>query len=169
MIISLLGYMGSGKSHISKILSQKTNYSCIDLDKEISQRHKLSIAEIFAQRGELFFRRQERLMLEEILETRENCIMSLGGGTPAYYDNMALLKDKTTTVYLRASIATLVSRLSKHKERRPMIARLSDEELPEYIAKHLFERQTFYTQAEYTVITDNKTPEEIAAEIAALV
>ncbi|WP_027380013.1 shikimate kinase [Chryseobacterium daeguense] len=165
MIISLVGYMGSGKSHISKILSEKLNFKLIDLDKEISKRNKLTIPEIFEKRGEIYFRKLEREALEEILATEENVVLSLGGGTPVYYNNMEIINHNSRSVFLRASVGTLSERLLKQKEKRPLIANISDEELPEFIAKHLFERNQFYNKAELNVNTDNREPENIVSEI----
>jgi len=157
--------MGSGKSHISKILSEKLNFKLIDLDKEISRRNKLTIPEIFSKRGEIFFRKLEREALEEILATEENVILSLGGGTPAYYNNMEIINNNSKSIFLKASIATLLERLTKQKEKRPLIANISDEDLPEFIAKHLFERNVFYSKAQFSVNTDNREPETIVVEI----
>ena len=168
MIISLIGYMGSGKSHISKVLSQKLKLKLLDLDKKISLKNNMTIPEIFEKRGEIYFRKEERAVLEEILTNEKECILSLGGGTPVYYDNIKLIIEKSESVYLRTSVLTLTERLLKQKQKRPLIAKIPDEDLPEFIAKHLFERQAFYGQAKYTVSTDSKTPEEIVAEITAL-
>ncbi|MCE3075583.1 shikimate kinase [Chryseobacterium gwangjuense] len=165
MIISLVGYMGSGKSHISKILSEKTNFKLIDLDKEISRRNKLTISEIFDKKGEIYFRKLEREVLEEILASEENVILSLGGGTPVYYNNMEIINHSSKSVFLRASVATLSERLLKQKEKRPLIANISDENLPEFIAKHLFERNVFYNKAQINVNTDAREPENIVDEI----
>jgi len=165
MIISLIGYMGSGKSHISKILSDRINFKLIDLDKEISWRNKLTIPEIFDKKGEIYFRKTEREILEEILATEENIVLSLGGGTPAYYNNMEIINHNSKSVFLRASIPTLTARLSKQKEKRPLIANIPDEDLPEFIAKHLFERNAYYSKAQFTVSTDNRQPEDIVTEI----
>ncbi|KPE50006.1 shikimate kinase [Chryseobacterium indologenes] len=165
MIISLIGYMGCGKSHVSKILSEKINFRLIDLDKEISRRNKLTIPEIFEKKGEIYFRKLERETLEEILATEENIVLSLGGGTPVYYNNMEIINHNSKSVFLRASVATLSERLSKQKEKRPLIAHISDEDLPEFIAKHLFERNIFYNKAQFSVITDSRTPEDIVNEI----
>ncbi|OVE54572.1 shikimate kinase [Chryseobacterium mucoviscidosis] len=165
MIISLVGYMGSGKSHISKILSDKLNFKLIDLDKEISKRNKMTIPEIFDKKGEIYFRKLERETLEEILASEKNTILSLGGGTPVYYNNMEIINHNSKSVFLRASVATLAERLSKQKEKRPLIANITDENLAEFIAKHLFERNDFYNKAQVSVITDNRTPEDIVNEI----
>lgn len=165
MIISLVGYMGSGKSHVSKILSEKLNFKLIDLDREISRRNKLTIPEIFEKKGEIYFRKLERETLEEILATQENIILSLGGGTPVYYNNMEIINLNSKSVFLKASVTSLTERLSKQKEKRPLIANISDENLPEFIAKHLFERNEFYNKAQFSVNTDSRDPEDIVNEI----
>jgi shikimate kinase len=165
MIISLVGYMGSGKTHISKILSEKLNFKFIDLDKEIFQRSKLTIPEIFEKKGELYFRKLERETLEEILATEKDIVLSLGGGTPVYYNNMEIINNNSKSIFLKASVNTLSERLSKQKEKRPLIARISDENLPEFIAKHLFERNQFYSKAQFSITTDNREPEGIVDEI----
>jgi len=166
MIISLIGYMGSGKSHVSKILSDKLQFRLIDLDKEISKRNKLTIPEIFEKKGEIYFRKQERETLEEILASEEHAVLSLGGGTPVYYNNMEIINHNSKSVFLRASVGTLTERLSKQKEKRPLIANIDDENLAEFIAKHLFERNPFYSKAQYQVNTDGRSPEDIVEEIA---
>lgn len=157
--------MGSGKSHISKILSDEINYKLIDLDKEISKRQKLTIPEIFEKKGEIYFRKLEREVLEEILTTRENTVLSLGGGTPAYYNNMEIINHNSKSIFLMTSVPVLSERLSKQKEKRPLIAKIPDEDLPEFIAKHLFERNAFYSKAQFSIKTDQKTPENIIREI----
>ena len=165
MIITLVGYMGTGKSHISNILSSKLNFKLFDLDQEISNKFELSIAEIFKNHGEIFFRKAEKETLNEILSSQESVILSVGGGTPVYYDNMESINDKSISIYLRTGVSTLTERLKKNKQKRPLIAKIADEDLPEFIAKHLFERNSFYSKAHYIVDTDQKTTEEVAEEI----
>ena len=168
MIISLIGYMGSGKSHIAKLLSDRLGIKLIDIDKEISKKNKMTIAEMFQKKGEIFFRRQERALLEEIVATEDSCILSLGGGTPAYYNNIELINQNSESIFLRTSVKNLTERLLKQKHKRPLIANISDQDLPEFIAKHLFERNIFYNKAKYTVNTDDKTPEMIVEELCDL-
>lgn len=165
MIISLVGYMGSGKSHISKLLSKELHYKLIDLDKEISLREHKTISEIFEKQGEIHFRKTEKNLLEQLLEEKENCILSVGGGTPTFYENMETINRKSTSFFLRTSVNTLTERIIKNKEKRPLIARISDDKLPEFIAKHLFERNQFYNKAQFSIDTSHKSPEEIVQEI----
>ena len=165
MIISLVGYMGSGKSHISKILSTELHHKLLDLDKEISLKFKKSIPEIFQEHGEIYFRKKEREILENLLQEKENSVLCVGGGTPTFYKNMESINEKSTSFFLRTSVGTLVERLMKNKERRPLLARIPDDELAEFIAKHLFERNQFYQKANHIIETDHKSPEEIVNEI----
>lgn len=168
MIISLLGYMGSGKSHVSKNLSKKLNFPLIDLDQKISEENLLSIAEIFQTKGEIFFRKEEKRVLENILNEEKDIILSLGGGTPVYYNNMDLINEKSKSIFLRASVKTLTERVLLQKNTRPLIAKLNDDDVPEFIAKHLFERNPFYSKSHFTVDTDSKTANDISAEIIKL-
>ena len=85
-----------------------------------------------------------------------------------YYDNMERINDKSISIYLRTGVSTLTERLKKNKHKRPLIAKIADEDLPEFIAKHLFERNIFYNKAQYVVDTDRKTPEEIVEEITTI-
>lgn len=168
MIISLAGYMGSGKSHIASLLGSRLHYRVLDLDKIISEEASMSVGQIFNTKGELYFRKAERRHLERLLNGGGDAVLSLGGGTPAYYDNMQLINTLSESVYLQTGIPALTARLSKQKQKRPLIAAISDEDLPEFISKHLFERIPYYTQCRYTVHTDQNTPEEAAEEIIRL-
>lgn len=169
MVISLVGYMGSGKSHVSKVLSKQLHLKLVDLDKEIIFKNKMLIREIFEKKGEIYFRKEERAVLEKILQSGENIVLSVGGGTPTYYNNMEIIKEKTESFFLRTSVETLTERLLKHKQKRPLIAHIRDEDLPEFIAKHLFERNHFYSKAKFTIDTDRKEVQEIVAEIIKLI
>lgn len=168
MIISLLGYMGSGKSHVAKILKDQLAMPLLDLDAEIVLRMGMTIPSIFQRKGELAFRKTEKQILDEILVKKENLILSLGGGTPVYYDNMDQILQYSTSFFLRTKIPTLVSRLMRQKSRRPILAKLADEEVPEFVAKHLFERNDYYNRALHIVDTDDKTPVQVAKEIISI-
>lgn len=166
MQIILLGYMASGKSTIGKLLAKAHNIPFLDLDDYIIEKEGLSIPEIFAQKGEIYFRKKEHESLKEVLESKNNWVLSLGGGTPCYANNMELIQQKKVAAfYLKASITTLSERLLQHKNSRPLIAFLEDEQVPEFIAKHLFERRFFYEQALYTIVVDQKSTQEVISEI----
>ena len=157
--------MGSGKTLVSKELNILNNFKIFDLDAEISKQNNRSITEIFKEKGEIFFRKIEKEVLEKILSTEKNIILSLGGGTPCYYNNIDRINEKTISVFLKTNVKTLAQRLSSEKDKRPLIQNISNEDLPEFIAKHLFERNPFYNQAKITINTDNLSAREIAEEI----
>ena len=157
--------MGSGKTLVSKELNILNNFKIFDLDTEIPKQNNSSIAEIFKKKGEIFFRKTEKEVLEKILSSEKNIILSLGGGTPCYYNNIDSINEKTISVFLKTNVKTLAQRLSSEKDKRPLIQNISNEDLPEFIAKHLFERNPFYNQAKITINTDNLSAREIAEEI----
>lgn len=170
MKIVLLGYMGSGKSAIGKYLAEKLNYEFVDLDVYISNKLNMSIVSIFETKGELYFRKLEHQFLQEILDTEDKIVLSLGGGTPCYYNNYEYYygKNDISSFYLKASIATLFDRLIYDKANRPLINTFSDEELKEFIAKHLFERNEFYTKADHAIDVNGKSITSISEEILSI-
>ena len=166
--IILLGYMGCGKSTIAVKLAKTLKIPFVDLDEKIEEKENLSINTIFETRGEIYFRKQERELLEEIFATKDQLILSVGGGTPAYYNNIEVINQNSESIFLRTSVKTLTERLLKQKQKRPLIANIADEDLPEFIAKHLFERNFYYSKAKYTVDTDDKEVGDIVEEIERL-
>ncbi|MFA9289995.1 MAG: shikimate kinase [Solirubrobacteraceae bacterium] len=164
MNITLLGYMTSGKTSIGKLIQKELNYTWIDLDLEIEKKEKLEINKIFEIKGEIYFRKIEREVLLEFLNKNNN-IISLGGGTPCYYNNIDEINEFSTSFYLNTSIFELVNRIKLFKNNRPLVKTKTEEELTEYVAKHLFERIPFYNKANHIIKTDNKSFEEIANEI----
>lgn len=166
--IVLLGYMGCGKTVIARKLSENLHVKCFDLDEIIERNENLSIKSIFKNKGELYFRKLENKLFTDFLNAEENFILSLGGGTPCYFNNYFLLqKEGLTSIYLKASIETLSERLSLEMEKRPLIAHLNHLEIKDFIAKHLFERSFFYNQASKVIIVDNKNINQIIDEIKA--
>ena len=158
--------MASGKTTIGKILSESLQLPFYDLDFIIEQELKTTINEIFEQKGELFFRKKEREVLEVFLNNTNNYVLALGGGTPCYYDNFNLYQnDNIKSFYLKTSVTTIIERLKTKKNTRPIVANLNDEELTEFVAKHLFERNYFYNQVQTIITVDNKNEEKIVSEI----
>lgn len=168
MKVFLLGYMASGKTTIGKEIAQKLNFVFIDLDEYIENKEGMSVPNIFKNKGEIYFRKVETIYLKELLVSNESAIISLGGGTPCYGNNMQLLLDseKAVTIYLKASLNELGNRLRKDKQNRPLIAHLTTEEaLIEFIGKHLFERSNYYGRATKTINVDNKSTNDIVEDI----
>jgi len=167
--VVLIGYMGSGKSVVAKKLALQIGISVVELDEKIEEKCKMSIEEIFSTKGELFFRKQEHLLFEELLNIKESLVISTGGGTPCYFNNHELLNEENViSIYLKASIDTLYNRLLKGKHKRPLLANLPDNEIKEFIAKHLFDRSFYYNQATLKVNVDSKSIDEIVDEIVSL-
>ncbi|KAF2506444.1 shikimate kinase [Flavobacterium foetidum] len=164
--IVLLGYMGCGKSTIAQNLSKITNVPFLDLDKCIEKKANLSINEIFEKYGEIYFRKLEHEMFVELLQSDQKTIIGLGGGTPCYANNHELLQDQNViSIYLKASIDTLYNRLIHNKSKRPLIANMNEEEMREFIAKHLFDRSFYYNHAQHKLVVDGRTVEETVNDI----
>lgn len=161
--------MGSGKSTIASLLSEKLQLPFKDLDSCIESNIQNTIASVFENKGEIYFRKIEHQVFHDLVTSNESFVLSLGGGTPCYANNHLLLNGTDIiSVYLKTSIDTLFHRIKDEKTKRPLIANKSDNALKEFIAQHLFERSYFYNQASYTVGTDGKSPAEIVSDIQQL-
>lgn len=147
--IILIGYMGAGKTTLGKALAQELNLQFYDLDWYIEERYHKTIAQIFAERGEDGFREIERNMLHETAEF-ENIVLSCGGGTPCFFDNMAYMNRQAKTVYLKATPEILTQHLRMSKTERPLLKGKNDEELIQYISTSLETRTPYYSRAYYT-------------------
>jgi len=169
MNIVLLGYMGSGKSTIGQILARKLNYNFIDFDDFLQEREKMTIKEIFNVKGEIYFRKLENKYLKEVLEIQPASVISLGGGTPCYGDNMEIIKDSGhATVYIKVAVEELTARLWKARAARPLLAHQdTPEKMDEFVRKHLFERSFYYNQASVKVLVDGRSALKVAHEIKA--
>ncbi|POY35692.1 shikimate kinase [Flavobacterium alvei] len=164
--IILLGYMGCGKSTIANRLSKITEIPFVDLDKSIEEKTNLTINEIFEQQGEIYFRKLEREVLIDLINASGDMIIGLGGGTPCYANNHELLKgENIVSIYLKATVDTLFERLVSNKSKRPLIANKTDDEMKEFIAKHLFDRSFYYNQAQYKLAIDGKSKDETTQDI----
>ena len=160
--------MGSGKTTIGKHLSEVLNYKFIDLDQVIEYEEKHTISELFSKKGELYFRKKERTILETILASDANIVLATGGGTPCFGDTMEFIKstENTITIYLQSSNELLTQRLFNERLNRPLIAHIQSQELlNDFIRKHLFERSYFYNQSEIKLSTENLTIAAVITEI----
>lgn len=167
--IVLVGYMGSGKTRIGELLAKKNNLPFLDLDFLIEEELQKSIKDIFSEKGEVFFRKKEHEVFKKMIQEEMSFVLSTGGGAPCYANNHLFLQyEGVSSVYLKASIPVLVNRLKNETGNRPLLKDLSEEEMTEYIAKHLFDRSYYYNQCKHVVLVDDKSPEEIVAEISRL-
>ncbi len=168
MTIFLIGYMASGKTTLGRALARTSGMQFIDLDFYIQQRFRKTISEIFAEEGEEGFRRLERSVLNEVGEFCD-VIISCGGGTPCFFDNMDFMNSRGVTVWLRSSVGRIVERLLTAKTRRPIVERLTREELPAFVEAHLEERSPFYSKARMTFDSENlESKPEIRQQVRAL-
>ena len=166
MKVVLLGYMGCGKSVIGAFLSEKLQVPFYDLDREIEKLTKKSITDLFQTKGEIYFRKLENEVLKSILEKKETFVLSLGGGTPCYFNNYELLqKNDVISFYLKASVTNLVKRLSNETAKRPILLGFNAAELTDFINKHLFDRSFYYHQVKHIIHVDDKSIAEISDEI----
>ena len=164
--IILIGYMGAGKTTVGKALSKELGIIFYDLDWYIESRMRKTVAQIFAEKGEEGFRKIEYNMLHEVAEF-EDVIISCGGGTPCFFDNMDYLNQQGDVVYLKATPETLYKHLMMAKVERPLLKNKSPEELIAYITEHLKERSPFYEKARYSLdvnVLDNYDKIAISVE-----
>ncbi len=150
MLIFLVGFMGSGKSTFGKRLADKLNYNFIDLDDYIEAKYNTTIKEIFATKGQDYFREIEKENLLEIIKN-ENTVIAPGGGTPCYFDNMNIMNNAGFTVYIRQGTNCLHQRLNRSKKFRPLIENMKHFELVEYLETTMEIRAPFYRQAKITI------------------
>ena len=148
--IIILGYMGSGKTTIGHALSKDTGLPFYDLDWYIESRMRQSVKQLFDSVGEEGFRKIERNMLHEVAEF-ENVIVSCGGGTPCFFDNMDYLNRQGDTVYLKATPDVLFRHLKMGKTVRPLLLGKTPEEVRAFIGEQLREREPYYAQAKHTL------------------
>lgn len=148
--VILIGYMGAGKTTIGKALAQDLGVTFYDLDWYISNRMRKTIAQIFEERGEDGFRQIERNMLHEVAEF-EDVIISCGGGTPCFFDNIDYMNQQAPVVYLKAEPDVLFKHLAMSKNDRPLLRGKSQEELIAFIKDQLEKREPFYTKASYSL------------------
>ncbi len=147
--IMLIGYMGAGKTTVGKVLAKELGLTFYDLDWYIEGRMRKTVPQLFAEKGEDGFRKVEHTMLHEVAEF-EDIVLSCGGGTPCFFDNIDYMNSQGQVVYLKASPGVLYKHLLMGKTERPLLKGKSPEELEQFIAGQLAERGKFYSKARYT-------------------
>jgi len=149
-IIYIIGFMGSGKTTAGKKLASLLGWSFIDLDKEIEEHEGKAIPGIFSEKGEDYFRVVESHLLRN-LKSGTDTIISTGGGTPCYSDNMDIMLKSGLTIYLKLTPSQLRSRLSESKGNRPLIKDLDQEKLLYFIETKLADREKQYNRSVITI------------------
>lgn len=162
MKLILVGFMGSGKTTVGKEVAKRLKITFVDLDQEIEKATGKRIREIFKEEGEEAFRKVEREVLIKNLQRKEDLVVSTGGGTPIWKNNLEVMKKHGTVIYLKAPFSTLWKRIEKD-ENRPLAQ--SGRENAEKLFK---ERLNFYEKADLIINTEGKSPPQIAEEIVHL-
>ena len=160
--------MGSGKTTIGQKLSSHYKLPFIDLDQQIILHENNSIEKIFQKKGELYFRKIEYKILSKIISNSNQSVISIGGGTPCYFNSIELLNsnNRIHTLYLKTNLDILTNRLFKERDKRPLIKSIKSKHLlKEFIGKHLFERAIYYNKAKSILDTDNKSLDSIITEV----
>ncbi len=160
MKVFLIGYMASGKSTLGKALAGALTLPFIDLDVEIERTAGVSITEIIDTKGELHFRKVESAVLKNLLEQNDTGVFALGGGTPVFYNHMDLLNAEGETIFLDVPVGELAKRL-EGDIKRPLIQ--NKEDVAEFVAKHMFERRAYYSQAKHRIAGPSISVEELKA------
>ena len=142
--------MGAGKTTIGKALAKELGIMFYDLDWYIESRMRRTVAQIFSDEGEEGFREIERNMLHEVAEF-EDVVISCGGGTPCFYDNMDYMNSASDVVYLKATPEILYAHLQMGKGIRPLLVGKSKEELLSFITEQLKYREQFYMKANHII------------------
>ena len=148
--IIIIGYMGAGKTTVGRALAHDLGLPFYDLDWYIEGRLRKTIPQIFAERGEEGFRQVERNMLHEVAEF-EDVVISCGGGTPCFFDNMDYLNGQGDTIYLKATPEVLYKHLQMGKTVRPLLRDKTPDETLAFITTQLAHREPFYTKARHTL------------------
>ena len=164
--IIIVGYMGAGKTTVGKALAKELGIQFYDLDWYIEGRMRKTVAQLFAERGEDGFRQIERRLLHEAAEF-EDVVLSCGGGTPCFFDNMEYMNAQGDTVYLKAAPDVLCAHLKMGKTRRPLLEGKDGEELLGFVAEQLASREDYYMKAKHVLdvsLLDNYEKIKVSVE-----
>ncbi|MGB2184832.1 MAG: shikimate kinase, partial [Flavobacteriaceae bacterium] len=158
---------GRERKTVGRILAEQLQLPFVDLDEYLTNKYGDSIPNLFLKNGEIGFRKLEKIALDELLANQKVSVLSLGGGTPCYADNMqSVLQATPHTFYLSPSVNMLCNRLFPARSKRPMISHLNTKkDLLEFISKHIFERKQFYEQANHPIYIRDESPEELVSQI----
>lgn len=164
--IIIIGYMGSGKTTVGHALSQELGLPFYDLDWYIETRMHCTVKQIFDEKGEEGFRKIEHSLLHEVAEF-ENVIISCGGGTPCFFDNIDYINRQGETVYLKCTTDVLYKHLKMGKTVRPLLLNKTPDEVKTFIESQLKQREPFYAKAKHVVdvsLMDNKEKIKITVD-----
>jgi shikimate kinase len=147
MKVFLTGFMYCGKTTIGKRLAKKLGFTFVDTDFRLRDKHQMEIEDMFRLYGEDRFRIFEKEVLDEFIETTDDVVISLGGGTSCFFDNMQRCKENGIVIFLDLPLSAIIQRNKVAKTKRPVIANVSEEELPQVIESLYAKRLPYYQQA----------------------
>lgn len=161
MRLFLIGYMGCGKSTIGRKIAEKLKMNFIDFDDYIEKKSGKTVSEIFETEGEEKFRAMEKNYLIEVTQN-DNAVISLGGGTPCFYNNIEVINTHGISVYIEMTADALAKRLIKARKKRPLIQGMNEVDLKFFVEANLEKRNSYYKKAHYTVSYENQNVEQMA-------
>ena len=152
--IYLVGYMGAGKTTAARRLAHRLGWETVDTDALFEEKYKISVCDFFNKYDEALYRKLESEVLKAT-ESLENTVISTGGGTACYFDNMEWMNQHGLTVFMRISPQAAVDRVIHSRHKRPLVEGKSEEELTEFVNRHYASRMPFYEQAKITVKSED--------------
>ncbi len=152
--------MGAGKSTLGKSLAQKLHYDFFDLDRYIEQLNACSISDFFKKYGETMFRKEENERLMELCQV-EKAVISVGGGTPCFQDNIEIMNAHGKTIFLNPPLSYLIQRLKNRTKQRPLLANKTEDEIIEFITENYKQRLPFYQKAQHQIQAENIRVEDL--------
>jgi len=165
MKLYLIGFMGSGKSVLGKRLASQLGLKHFDLDKQLEEKYKMTIPGIFSRFDETVFRQVESERLKFFVSSDENFVLSCGGGTPCFNNNMELINSSGISIYLKLDAKTLTNRLLTSKTIRPLIKNTPGENLLEKVSEMLEVREQYYNRAQIIISGINLKVDDIIASL----
>lgn len=166
-MLFLLGFMGSGKSYWGRRLADHLGWALTDLDAAIEVGEGATVADLFAERGEAAFRELERHYLHQLADADSHTVVSTGGGTPCFFDNLQWMQQHGRTVYLATSVPVLAERLWSERTHRPLLANVSALDFQDFIEKRLEARRVWYEQADEILHAESTTGDVFLGHLTA--
>ena len=156
--------MGAGKTTIGRDLANSMNFKFIDLDEYIEKKENSTVFDIFNKKGEKHFWQLEHYSLKELI-LLNNIVIATGGGTPCFFDNISIMNKYGLTIYINVDYQTLLSRIKKTKDKRPLLKNIDDKQMLNFITKKVIEREIYYKQSKKIVNYKNLSIDKLKSII----